>query len=81
MKAIMAMKLSAGSYQIHPEAEPEDWAEVSTDAVTLEYLGPVEGCTSFRHAVRVVDESRCEHVYLLDDVSFGSGSPPWGVAK
>lgn len=81
MKAIMAMKLSAGSYQIHPEAEPEDWAEVSKDPAILQYLGPVESCTGFRHAVRVVDESRSERVYLLDDVSFRSGSPPWGVAK
>ncbi len=81
MKAIMAMELSAGSYQIHPEAEAEDWAEVSEDAMAVQYLGPVESCTGFRHAVRLVDESRCERVYLLDDDSFVSGSFPWAVAK
>ena len=67
MKAIMAVRLSTGSYQPHPEAEIEDWDEIKNYAVSVHYLGPVEGPTSFRHAVRVLDENRSESVYLIDD--------------
>ncbi len=67
MKAIMALRLSTGCYQPHPEAEVEDWEEIKDYALSVHYIGPVEGPASFRHAVRVLDEDRSEKVYLLDD--------------
>ena len=66
MKAIMAVTLGTGCYQAHPEAEVEEWEEVKDYAVSVRYLGPVEGPASFRHAVRVTDEDLSERVYLLD---------------
>jgi hypothetical protein len=66
MKAIMAEQRGPGFYWPLPEAELEDWEDVKSDAVSIEYLGPVTGVQAFRHAVRVVGEDNRPRVYLTE---------------
>lgn len=66
----MAARLRNGSYRILPEAEPEAWADVKDDAVSIEHLGAVTGCGSFNHAVLVRGEGNTRQIYLTDGDKF-----------